>query len=162
MNAEEFRSRPHAHEFRDDGAPIATLYQKLRVSGSSISGMNCGRAFIFASILRLSDNSERPEGYAGTGSGQGPYGNVGAIRAIEDKTGKIAWNHPLPSNGVQGLLSTAGGLLFGGDKSGNFVAYDAATGKTLWHSALTGSPSNGPETFLVDGQQRSWSPSRSC
>ena len=33
-----------------------------------------------------------------------------------------------------GLLSTAGGLLFGNDGGGNFVAYDAATGKPLWHA----------------------------
>ena len=35
-----------------------------------------------------------------------------------------------------GLLSTAGGLLFGNDGGGNFVAYDAATGKPLWHAGL--------------------------
>jgi alcohol dehydrogenase (cytochrome c) len=102
-------------------------------------------------ILYISDNSERPEGYAGIGSGQGPYGNVGGIRAIDYRTGKIRWEHPLPSNGVQGLLSTAGHLLFGGDKAGNFVAYDVDTGKALWHTAIN--PSNPPITYLLDGRQ---------
>ena len=52
-----------------------------------------------------------------------------------------------------GLLSTAGGLLFGNDGGGNFVAYDAATGKPLWHAGLGTNTSNGPETFLLDGRQ---------
>ena len=52
-----------------------------------------------------------------------------------------------------GLLSTAGGLLFGNDGGGNFVAYDAATGKPLWHAGLGTNTSNGPQTYLLDGRQ---------
>jgi alcohol dehydrogenase (cytochrome c) len=52
-----------------------------------------------------------------------------------------------------GLLSTAGGLLFGNDGGGNFVAYDPATGRPLWHAGLGANTSNGPETFLLDGRQ---------
>ena len=35
-----------------------------------------------------------------------------------------------------GLLTTAGRLLFSGDGAGNFVAFDPANGKPLWHSRL--------------------------
>ena len=52
-----------------------------------------------------------------------------------------------------GLLSTAGELLFGNDGGGNFVAYDAATGKPLWHAGLGDNTTNGPQTFLLDGRQ---------
>ena len=52
-----------------------------------------------------------------------------------------------------GLLSTAGKLLFGNDGGGNFVAYDAATGKPLWHAGLGTNTSNGPQTYLLDGRQ---------
>jgi alcohol dehydrogenase (cytochrome c) len=52
-----------------------------------------------------------------------------------------------------GLLSTAGGLLFGNDGGGNFVAYDAATGKPLWHAGLGANTTNGPQTYLLDGRQ---------
>jgi alcohol dehydrogenase (cytochrome c) len=52
-----------------------------------------------------------------------------------------------------GLLSTAGGLLFGNDGGNNFVAYDPSTGKALWHAGLGATTSNGPQTFMVDGRQ---------
>ena len=52
-----------------------------------------------------------------------------------------------------GLLSTAGGLLFGNDGGGNFVAYDPLTGAPLWHAGLGVNTTNGPETFFLDGRQ---------
>ena len=51
-----------------------------------------------------------------------------------------------------GVLTTAGKLLFAGDNGGNLVAYDPANGKILWHSHL-GQVSNAPETYLLDGHQ---------
>jgi alcohol dehydrogenase (cytochrome c) len=48
--------------------------------------------------------------------------------------------------------TTAGGVLFTGDGSGNFVAFDAAKGKPLWHSRI-GNISNAPQTHLLDGRQ---------
>ena len=35
-----------------------------------------------------------------------------------------------------GILTTAGKLLFTGDPSGNFIVYDPANGKILWHAHL--------------------------
>ena len=35
----------------------------------------------------------------------------------------------------------------------NFVAYDASSGKPLWHAGLGATTSNGPQTFMVDGRQ---------
>jgi alcohol dehydrogenase (cytochrome c) len=52
-----------------------------------------------------------------------------------------------------GLLSTAGNLLFAGDGSANFVAFNATTGAPLWHSRLHASVTNGPITFELDGVQ---------
>jgi alcohol dehydrogenase (cytochrome c) len=52
-----------------------------------------------------------------------------------------------------GMLTTAGGLLFAGDVAGNIVGYDAANGKPLWHSYLGSNISNAPETYRVDGLQ---------
>jgi alcohol dehydrogenase (cytochrome c) len=57
------------------------------------------------------------------------------------------------SRGGPGLLVTAGRLLFGGDVSGNFVAFDPATGKPLWHTRLAANVSNAPQTYLVGGKQ---------
>jgi alcohol dehydrogenase (cytochrome c) len=87
-------------------------------------------------------------GLGGTMGGGGlSYGSY--IDAIDYKTGKVAWRHEI--SGGAGLLSTAGGLLFSGD-GGNLVAYEAATGKPLWHSRI-GSAGNAPETYILDGRQ---------
>jgi alcohol dehydrogenase (cytochrome c) len=54
---------------------------------------------------------------------------------------------------VLSLLSTAGGLLFGGDTNGRFRALDQRTGDVLWEVNL-GSPVSGyPISFAVDGKQ---------
>ena len=85
-------------------------------------------------------------------SGIGSY-----IAAIDYKTGKTVWRHKFRTatptgRGGPGLLTTAGGLLFGGDISGNFVAFDAAKGTPLWSTRI-GQVSNAPQTHLVDGRQ---------
>ena len=53
---------------------------------------------------------------------------------------------------ASGILTTAGDLLFSGDRNGNIVARDPATGEPLWHSRL-GNVSNAPQTYMLDGQQ---------
>ena len=55
--------------------------------------------------------------------------------------------------GPAGILTTAGKLLFTGDGSQNLIAFDPATGKILWHAGLAANVSNGPETYMLDGQQ---------
>jgi alcohol dehydrogenase (cytochrome c) len=75
------------------------------------------------------------------------------LTAIDYKTGRIAWRKPVSGGGVgAGLLTTAGGLLFAGDGSGNFMALDSRDGSPLWHTRI-GNGSNAPETYLVDGKQ---------
>jgi len=57
---------------------------------------------------------------------------IGAMRAIDPKTGKIVWevknNAPLWG----GVMTTAGGLVFYGTPEGFLKAVDAKTGKELW------------------------------
>ena len=78
------------------------------------------------------------------------------LTAIDYKTGKIAWRHRYPGaggfGGGNGVLTTAGGLVFAGDLSGNLIGYDAKTGKILWHARL-GNVSNAPQTYVLDGKQ---------
>ena len=70
------------------------------------------------------------------------------------EAGEAVWRHPWPPGGGRraGVLTTAGGVVFTGDGSGNFVAFDAADGSLLWHTRI-GDISNAPETYLVDGRQ---------
>jgi alcohol dehydrogenase (cytochrome c) len=79
-------------------------------------------------------------------------GNSNFLTAVDYKTGKIAWRHPYAGGGGAGLLTTAGKVVFSGDGSGNFVAFDAVTGKPIWHSRI-GGLTNAPETYLIDGKQ---------
>ncbi|PYQ11007.1 MAG: acido-empty-quinoprotein group A [Acidobacteria bacterium] len=109
------------------------------------------------SVFYLTDTDPRPQGW---GAAERHIASVGgSLKAIDYKTGKVRWSHPLAVNaggyggGPMGLLSTAGGLLFGNDGGGDFVAYDAASGKPLWHAGLGANTSNGPQTFLLDGRQ---------
>ncbi|MBK7372962.1 MAG: PQQ-binding-like beta-propeller repeat protein [Saprospiraceae bacterium] len=44
----------------------------------------------------------------------------------------IKWEFKLQSPPWSGLLSTAGGLVFGGSVEGNFYALDADTGQSKW------------------------------
>ena len=102
----------------------------------------------------LTDTDERPEGYGGGAVGAGGGGGREAyLKAIDYRTGKVRWRHALSEGGAMGLLTTAGDLLFGGDGSGNFVAYDPSTGDPVWHAGLAANPSNAPVTFMLDGRQ---------
>jgi alcohol dehydrogenase (cytochrome c) len=77
----------------------------------------------------------------------------GAIRALEATTGKLKWEFKLISPPMSGVLSTAGGLVFGGTDEGNFFALDAATGTPLWDLQLGGAIRANPISFGVDGKQ---------
>jgi len=77
----------------------------------------------------------------------------GAIRALDATTGKLKWEFPLLSPGYTSLLSTAGGLVFGGSEEGNFFALDAETGAPLWDVQLGAAVRGIPISYGVDGKQ---------
>jgi PQQ-dependent dehydrogenase (methanol/ethanol family) len=78
--------------------------------------------------------------------------HVGTIHAVSVETGRTLWTFDNPA-GVLSLMTTAGGLVFGGDVSGNFRALDQDTGKVLWTTNL-GSPVNGfPVSYRANGRQ---------
>ena len=75
--------------------------------------------------------------------------------AIDYKTGKARWQRRYPgiasSSVGNGPMTTAGHLLFAPDAAGNLVAYEAETGKPLWHTFIH--VSNAPESYMLDGHQ---------
>ena len=77
----------------------------------------------------------------------------GAIRALEAGTGKMKWEFTLKSPPWAGVLSTAGGVVFGGSDEGNFYALDALSGKALWDFQTGGQIVANPISFLIDGKQ---------
>lgn len=95
-------------------------------------------------------------------SGHGAYGWAGAdygvagrafLRAIDYKTGKIVWNHPIGDGaGTAGVLTTDTGLTLTGDVTGNLMALRTSDGATLWHQNI-GRMGNAPITYMLDGKQ---------
>ncbi len=92
----------------------------------------------------------------------GSYGWAGAdygvagrafLRAIDYRTGKIVWNHPIGDGaGNAGVLTTDTGLTFTGDVPGNLMALRTSDGATLWHQNI-GRMGNAPITYKLDGKQ---------
>ena len=78
----------------------------------------------------------------------------GYLSAIDPMTGKAKWQAAWPSiPSMSGTLSTAGGLVFAGAATGEFLAFDAQTGKKLWQFQ-TGSGIVGlPVTWEHKGKQ---------
>ena len=78
--------------------------------------------------------------------------NLGTVRAISVETGQTTWLHEQRA-ATQALVTTGGGLVFGGDSNGRFRAFDQETGEVLWEINL-GSPVTGfPIAYAVDGRQ---------
>jgi outer membrane protein assembly factor BamB len=62
--------------------------------------------------------------------------NVGSIYAISVESGKTLWKFEQRA-AMMSLLSTAGGLVFGGDTNGRFRAFDQRNGRILWEASAT-------------------------
>lgn len=56
-------------------------------------------------------------------------------------------------NGPAGVLSTGAGLVFQGNRAGEFVAYDDLTGERVWSTLTQAGTMAAPSTFEVNGQQ---------
>lgn len=79
---------------------------------------------------------------------------VGHVDAIDPLTGVARWRAPLMDNPIySSILATAGGILFTGKETGEFIALDADTGEVLWQFQ-TGSGINAqPITYTHNGEQ---------
>jgi len=163
-----------ASGLNDKGQPVRIPDKDHHVGGALVSSNNSGatnwppQAFSPDTGLLYVPLAENyamyylteldPRGAMGLGGKDeiavGGVGNY--IVAIDYKTGKTVWKHGFKAatDGPRspGLLTTAGRLLFAGDVSGNFIAFDATNGRPLWHARI-GNVTNAPQTYLVDGRQ---------
>ena len=82
-------------------------------------------------------------------------GFFGQILAYDINTGKRAWRNLYSGSMMWGsLLTTAGGLVFGGGTNDRqFRAYDAKTGEQLWQFRTNSGIIAPPSTFEVNGVQ---------
>ena len=78
---------------------------------------------------------------------------IGALRAIDPKSGKIVWEIKNSAPLWGGVMSTAGGLVFYGTPEGFLKAVDARTGKELW-KFQTGSGVVAPPVTWQDGGEQ--------
>lgn len=77
----------------------------------------------------------------------------GNVTAVDYNTGKIRWQVKTPQPMIGGILATAGGLVFTGEANGQFKAYDAETGSTLWKFQAGAGVNAPPSSYTVDGKQ---------
>ena len=77
----------------------------------------------------------------------------GNVSAVDYNTGKIRWQVKTPQPMIGGVLATAGGLVFTGEGNGQFKAYDAETGATLWKFQAGAGVNAPPSSYTVDGKQ---------
>ena len=77
----------------------------------------------------------------------------GYLKAIDPMTGQAKWQTGFKSPNWAGTLVTAGGLVFTGELTGEFIAVDADTGKIVWQFQTPSGIIGQPVTWEKDGVQ---------
>jgi len=76
------------------------------------------------------------------------------IKALDPETGKTMWDFKIYQGSLtNGVMATAGNVLFGAVRDGSLVALDARTGAHLWHFATGANMAASPMSYAVDGRQ---------
>jgi PQQ-dependent dehydrogenase (methanol/ethanol family) len=93
-----------------------------------------------------------------TGGSQRPsptdqYPTDGTLTAVNVATGKIAWQQKTELPLYGGVLATASNLVFAGEMTGWFDAFDATSGRKLWSQNLGIGMCSPPITYRVKGVQ---------
>jgi alcohol dehydrogenase (cytochrome c) len=78
---------------------------------------------------------------------------IGALRAMDPKTGKIVWEYKNNAPMWGGVMATKGGLVFTGTPEGFLKAFDAKTGAELWKFQTGTGVVAPPVTWEQDGEQ---------
>lgn len=78
---------------------------------------------------------------------------TGAVKAFGPATGREVWSWSSEQPMVASVLSTGGGLIFTGEPSGNFNAYDARTGELVWQFQTGSGIHSNPISYSIDGTQ---------
>ncbi|MEO7189958.1 MAG: PQQ-dependent dehydrogenase, methanol/ethanol family [Vicinamibacterales bacterium] len=98
----------------------------------------------------------RPAGRGGPAPARGPNDppNSSGIKALDPETGRTIWDFKTFQGSLtNGLMSTAGNVVFASIRDGNFAALDAKSGKALWHFQTGAALAASPISYAVDGRQ---------
>jgi alcohol dehydrogenase (cytochrome c) len=82
-----------------------------------------------------------------------PEGDRGELRAIDPMTGEVKWSSGVAIPRLGAVLSTAGDLVFTGASTGEFEAFNSATGEKLWEYNTGSGIVGQPVTWEKDGTQ---------
>jgi alcohol dehydrogenase (cytochrome c) len=92
--------------------------------------------------------------YQGFENVPAPTPPLGHMDAIEPLTGKQKWRTPVGEvPNYSAMLATAGGLLFTGRQTGEFIAVDMDTGKILYEFKTSSGINAQPITYTHKGKQ---------
>lgn len=100
-------------------------------------------------------HQEFKEGLSYLGGDYNALGHIygGYVKAIDPATGREAWSWKSQQPMVSSVLTTAGDLVFAGEPTGEFDAFDAHTGKLLWQFQTGSGIHSNPITYMVKGKQ---------
>ena len=92
--------------------------------------------------------------YMGGGYGSDSAADArGWLTAVDAASGTVRWRYRSPKPMVAGVTATAGGLVFTGELTGDFLALDAATGRELYRFYTGSGILGGVVTYGVNGEQ---------
>jgi alcohol dehydrogenase (cytochrome c) len=87
------------------------------------------------------------------GTAEGASEPGGWLTAVDAHDGSVRWRYHSPLPMVAAVTTTAGGLVFTGEQTGDFDAFDAASGKELYRFYTGGGMFGGVATYAVNGKQ---------
>ena len=112
--------------------------------------VNAQRGFTLY-YLDLNAN-QQVEGHQGGAAS--PLWSESLLVAFDFATGRIRWSRTEnEGRSHPGILTTAGGVLFTADASGNLLALDAENGRVLWHKYPGGYLDSSPMTYELEARQ---------
>jgi alcohol dehydrogenase (cytochrome c) len=109
-------------------------------------------AFSFRTGLAYSVNQRVP-GYFDRRENKRAGDQYGSVAAVDPASGKVVWQHRTEKPLGGGLVATAGGLVFAGQTSGWFDAYNDETGDQAWSFRVGAGCNAAPITYRVAGRQ---------
>jgi len=162
---------------KETGRPVLTEIYKKFLAGEEVEifpsrgtnavpiAFNPNTGLVYAStwnvprLQRLASSNPQALGTVSTGVTARvptfkPGEVVGAFVAVNPVTGEKKWEAPLTdAPSAAGMLATDGGLIFTGKLTGEFLALDADSGKTLWQFKVSSSVNSTAITYTHNGRQ---------
>ena len=174
LRASQFIHQTWAKEIGPDGRPVENPDQRPTPKGTLtcpdlFGGTNfmspsfdptTGLFYVTArELCQVYISAAPPPGYKagdrtmGGAFRPGPERGWGALRAIDPLTGERKWEIRYDTPPWGGVLSTSGGVVFGGNNEGQILAADSRTGNELWRYSLGAPLYAAPATFMSGGRQ---------